>query len=78
VTSTTQQLPTPREAEHWIAPQASRAPPWQQFRDLFGRRWLGVFSAVVLIYLFMPVIVTVMFSYNDNLGRYNFFWHCPT
>jgi spermidine/putrescine transport system permease protein len=78
VTSTTQQLPTPREAEQWIAPQPSRAPAWQQFRDLLGRRWLVVFSALVLIYLFMPVIVTILFSFNDNLGRYNFVWQGPT
>jgi spermidine/putrescine transport system permease protein len=78
VTSTTQQLPTPREAEQWIAPQPSRAPAWQQFRDLLGRRWLVVFSALVLIYLFMPVIVTILFSFNDNLGRYNFVWQNPT
>jgi spermidine/putrescine transport system permease protein len=78
VTSTTQQLPTPREAEQWIAPQASRTPAWQQFRDLLGRRWLVVFSALVLVYLFMPVIVTILFSFNDNLGRYNFVWQNPT
>jgi spermidine/putrescine transport system permease protein len=78
VTSATQQLPAPREAEQWIAPQASRTPTWQRFQDLLGRRWLVVFSALVLIYLFMPVIVTVLFSFNDNLGRYNFVWQGPT
>ena len=73
-----QQLPTPRDVEGWVAPQAVPTPAWQGFRDLLGRRWLAVFSALVLIFLFVPVLVTILFSFNDNLGRFNFVWQGVT
>jgi spermidine/putrescine transport system permease protein len=73
-----QQLPTPRDVEGWVAPQAAPTPAWQRFRDLLGRRWLAVFSALVLIFLFVPVLVTILFSFNDNLGRFNFVWQGVT
>ena len=73
-----QQLPTPRDVEGWVAPQVAPTPAWQRFRDLLGRRWLAVFSALVLIFLFVPVLVTILFSFNDNLGRFNFVWQGVT
>ena len=76
--SVEQQLPTPRDVEGWVAPQAVPTPAWQRFRDLLGRRWLAVFSALVLIFLFVPVLVTILFSFNDNLGRFNFVWQGVT
>jgi len=42
-------------------------------------RWLrghalGIFSALVLIYLFLPLAVIVIFSFNDPPGRSNISW----
>jgi spermidine/putrescine transport system permease protein len=39
------------------------------------RSWaLGGWSAIALLYLFIPVFVVVLFSFNDNKGRFNFTW----
>ena len=65
---------TPGGTSQWTAPQPAPRPAWQRLRDLVGRRWLAVFSALMLLYLFVPVIVTILFSFNDNLGRFNFTW----
>jgi len=71
---TAERMPTPRDVEEWVAPGPVRRPAWQSWRDLLGRHWLVVFSGLVLLYLFIPIIVTVLFSFNDNLGRFNFTW----
>jgi spermidine/putrescine transport system permease protein len=39
------------------------------------RAWaLGGWSALALLYLFIPVFMVVLFSFNDNRGRFNFTW----
>src|SRR3982750_4074215 len=39
------------------------------------RRWLlGIWSALALLYLFIPIFIVVLFSFNDNKGRFNFTW----
>lgn len=39
------------------------------------RTWaLGVWSAAALLYLFVPILVIVAFSFNDPQGRFNFTW----
>src|SRR3954470_15371455 len=35
---------------------------------------LGIWSALALLYLFIPVFIVVVFSFNDNKGRFNFTW----
>jgi spermidine/putrescine transport system permease protein len=40
------------------------------------RNWLlGIWSAAALLYLFIPIFIVVLFSFNDNKGRFNFTWH---
>jgi spermidine/putrescine transport system permease protein len=40
-----------------------------------ARNWaLGLWSAAALLYLFIPIIVIVVFSFNDPQGRFNFTW----
>ena len=40
-----------------------------------ARDWaLGVWSGLALLYLFIPVFIVVLFSFNDNKGRFNFTW----
>jgi spermidine/putrescine transport system permease protein len=40
-----------------------------------ARAWLlGVWSALALLYLFIPIFIVVLFSFNDNKGRFNFTW----
>lgn len=35
---------------------------------------LGGWSALALLYLFVPIFIVVLFSFNDNQGRFNFTW----
>jgi spermidine/putrescine transport system permease protein len=39
------------------------------------RTWvLGVWSGLALLYLFIPIFIVVLYSFNDNKGRFNFTW----
>jgi spermidine/putrescine transport system permease protein len=39
------------------------------------RTWaLGVWSTAALLYLFIPIFIVILFSFNDNKGRFNFTW----
>src|SRR5262245_15906426 len=35
---------------------------------------LGIWSVLALLYLFIPVFIVILFSFNDNQGRFNFTW----
>ena len=37
--------------------------------------WLGIFTAVVIAYLFVPILVMIAFGFNDPVGRFNFVWN---
>ncbi|MEI7593113.1 MAG: ABC transporter permease [Actinomycetes bacterium] len=50
----------------------SGPPPW--LRRL-GRWALTAVAVGTLIYLFIPIAVVVLFSFNDPLGKYNYVWH---
>ena len=53
---------------------AATRPSGARRRDT-ARSWaLGVWSALALLYLFIPIFVIVVFSFNDNKGRFNFTW----
>ena len=40
-----------------------------------ARSWLlGAWSGLALFYLFIPIFIVVLFSFNDNKGRFNFTW----
>ena len=38
------------------------------------QRVIGTVAVLVLAYLFLPVVVVVLFSFNDPAGRFNFAW----
>jgi len=56
----------------------SNGSPVEQRRRPLGARLssmvLPVFTAVAVIYLFLPIAVMVVFSFNDPLGRQNITW----
>jgi spermidine/putrescine transport system permease protein len=43
-------------------------------RDGLRTALLGAWSALALLYLFVPIFIVVLFSFNDNQGRFNFTW----
>lgn len=47
------------------------APPTQPEARSRGP-WLGIFTAVVIAYLFVPILVMIAFGFNDPAGRFNF------
>ncbi len=59
------------------APSQTEAPPsggGSAARDRLRHWALGIWSALALLYLFIPVFIVVLFSFNDNQGRFNFTW----
>ncbi len=41
---------------------------WDRVRDAA----LGVWAVAALVYLFVPIFIVALFSFNDNKGRFNF------
>jgi spermidine/putrescine transport system permease protein len=42
--------------------------------DTWRGRLLGLWAGMALLYLFIPIFIVVVFSFNDNKGRFNFTW----
>jgi spermidine/putrescine transport system permease protein len=42
--------------------------------DRWRERGLGLWSALALLYLFIPIFVVALFSFNDPQGRFNLDW----
>lgn len=43
-------------------------------RDRLRNGLLGLWSGLALLYLFIPIFIVVLYSFNDNKGRFNFTW----
>lgn len=43
-------------------------------RRRIGEAFLPAFTALVVAYLFLPIVVMIAFGFNDNVGRFNFTW----
>lgn len=37
-------------------------------------RWLGAYTGVIIVYLFVPVSVMILFGFNDHTDRFNLTW----
>jgi spermidine/putrescine transport system permease protein len=55
---------------------ATQAPPLRRLplAVRIGRAVLPVFTALVVGYLFLPIVVMALFGFNDIQGRFNFTW----
>src|SRR4051794_32867467 len=62
---------TEAPAEALEAPPSGRP---AKSRDRLRHWLLGLWSVLALLYLFIPVFIVVLFSFNDNQGRFNFTW----
>ena len=63
----------PAAAEPVVA-EPRRAPGRARRADRLRTWLLGLWSALALLYLFIPVFIIVLFSFNANRGRFNFTW----
>jgi spermidine/putrescine transport system permease protein len=43
---------------------------WDRIRS----RALGLWAALALLYLFLPIFIVILFSFNDPAGRFNLTW----
>ena len=66
----TTETPTAGAAEH-AAPRRKPSGFWRKVR------WhaLNVFAGLVLLYLFIPISVIILFSFNDPAGKFNLTWN---
>lgn len=48
--------------------------PVASSRDRLRHWGLAIWSVLALLYLFIPVFIVILFSFNDNQGRFNFTW----
>lgn len=61
-------------AVHPVAAQArSRWRP-RAILGFVGRHLVTVYGALVMLYLFLPIAVMVLFSFNEPKSRFNFVW----
>src|SRR4051794_12160630 len=65
---------TVTEATAPVTPSAPLQPAPRGSRDRVRNWALGIWSVLALLYLFIPVFIVVLFSFNDNKGRFNFTW----
>jgi spermidine/putrescine transport system permease protein len=42
--------------------------------DIWRGRILGAWAALARLYLFLPIFIVALFSFNDNKGRFNLTW----
>lgn len=52
----------------------SPAPKRVRSRPKWGDVSLRIVAGLVLLYLFMPILVIVLFSFNDPAGKFNYTW----
>jgi spermidine/putrescine transport system permease protein len=55
-----------------VAPAVPRSR--RSVRTRIGLAVLPAFTALVVAYLFLPIVVMIAFGFNDNAGRFNFTW----
>ena len=58
-------------------PAEGAAPARRPSRFWRKVRWqaLNVFAGLVLLYLFIPISVIILFSFNEPAGKFNLTWH---
>jgi spermidine/putrescine transport system permease protein len=64
------QPPVPPSTET-VEMQRSFPPPWMR---KVGTWFLNLYAALGLIYLFIPIAVIVVFSFNEPKGKFNIVW----
>jgi spermidine/putrescine transport system permease protein len=66
---------TPAQAVGTPPESAAPAKPPSNFWRKVRYQALNVFAGLVLLYLFLPISVIILFSFNDPAGKFNLTWH---
>lgn len=61
-------------AERFV-PEPTLEAPVPKEKRRFRTRLLGIWSAIVYAWLFAPILVVVIFSFNDPAGKFNTAWN---
>src|SRR3954452_16310599 len=56
------------------AKDADKAPKTVKGSPKWGDVVLRVVAGLVLLYLFLPIFVIILFSFNDPKGKFNYSW----
>jgi spermidine/putrescine transport system permease protein len=57
------------------AARARRRLPGPRRLDGLRNKLLGLWAGLALLYLFLPIFIVILFSFNANRGRFNLTWH---
>jgi spermidine/putrescine transport system permease protein len=57
-----------------VAEKADRAPKTVKGSPKWGDVILRVIAGLVLLYLFLPIFVIILFSFNNPKGKFNYSW----
>jgi spermidine/putrescine transport system permease protein len=63
-------------SEMTVAPAAGRTRGTARQRSTrwLGRNFLYLYTAAAIVYLMLPIVVMIVFSFNDPVGKSNFTW----
>jgi spermidine/putrescine transport system permease protein len=65
----------PIAADRFVVEDELTPPPAPRERRSFRPSWLAVWSTLVFAWLFAPIVVVVIFSFNDPVGKFNTKWN---
>ncbi len=59
-----------------LTPARDRTPgtPRQRVTRWLGRNLLYLYTALAIVYLMLPIVIMIVFSFNDPVGKSNFTW----
>jgi spermidine/putrescine transport system permease protein len=65
----------PIAADRFAVEDELTPPPPERVRRKVHISWLGVWTTLVFIWLFAPIVVVVIFSFNEPVGKFNTKWN---
>jgi spermidine/putrescine transport system permease protein len=68
-------MSAPIAADRFVVEDELAPPPPQRERRSHRPSWLGVWTTLVFIWLFAPIVVVVIFSFNEPVGKFNTKWN---
>lgn len=66
---------SPIAADRFAVDEELSPPPPRKLRRPFKSRLLGIWAALVYVWLFAPIVVIVLFSFNEPKGKFNIVWN---
>jgi spermidine/putrescine transport system permease protein len=71
--STVSEAP-PRPAEPSVSSRVRRSMSGPRRWNTIKDKLLGLWAGLALLYLFLPIFIVILFSFNDPNGRFNLTW----